>query len=245
MKLKIFKTKKEASLAASKTAAMILKKAIKSKGQANFIAATGKSQFEFLKDLIKYTNIDWRKTTMFHLDEYLRLSATHQASFQRYLKERLIDKVHPGKVHLIKGTAKNPQQECQRLNKLIAKKEIDVAFLGVGENGHLAFNDPPADFTTNEPFIMVKLNQTNRQQQVKEGWFAKISDVPKAAISMSIKQIMKSENIICLAFGERKSKIVRDCFTKKVSKLYPASILQKHPKADIYLDKKASALLKK
>jgi len=245
MKLNWFKTKKEASLVAAGKTAEILQAAIKSKDSATLVAATGKSQIEFIKNLVKDSSIDWSKVEMFHLDEYIGLLETHKASFRRYLKERLIDKVHPSKVFLINGNSKNPKEECKRLNKLISAKEIDVTFLGIGESGHLAFNDPPADFKTAKSYTIVKLNDVSRRQEVKEGYFSKLSDVPKQAISMSIKQIMKSKNIICLAFGKRKAQVIRDCFTKKISPMFPASILRKHKNAFIYLDKESAALLKK
>jgi len=244
MKLKIFKTKREASIAAAKNAAEILKRAVDSRGQANFVAATGKSQLEFLKHLVKDSSIDWSKTSLFHLDEYLGLSEMHPASLRRYLNDNLINKVNLGKMYLINGSSKNPAQECQRLNKIIIKKKIDIVFLGVGENGHLAFNDPPADFTTEKPFITVTLDEVNKKQQVKRGSFSDAAKVPKQAISMSIRQIMKSENIICLIFGKSKAEIVKDSFNKKITPLHPASILKKHNKATIYLDQASASLLK-
>jgi len=242
MKLNWFKTKKEASLVAAGKAAEILQKAIKSKGKATLVAATGRSQIEFLESLV-IQSIDWSKVEMFHLDEYIGLPKTHKASFRRFLKERLINKVHPGKINLI--NTKNPKDECKRLDRLIAKKKIDVTFLGIGESGHLAFNDPPADFKTTKPFIIVELDDKTKKQEVKEGWFSKKSDVPKQAISMSIKQIMKSKNIICLVFGKRKAKAVKECFGNKlISPMHPASILKKHKNTFIYLDKESAKLFK-
>ncbi|MBW2981620.1 glucosamine-6-phosphate deaminase [Candidatus Woesearchaeota archaeon] len=243
MKLNIFKTKKEAAFAAAKKAAGILNKTIASKGYANFIAATGVSQFELLDNLIKKFSIDWSKISMFHLDEYIGISDSHPASFRRYLKERIIDKVSLGMVYFIKGDSEDPKKECERLGKLIKGKEIDLAFLGVGENGHIAFNEPPADFHTEKPFIIVKLDKRTRMQQLKEGWFSRLSEVPKKAISMSIKQIMKSKNIICIAYDKRKAQAVRDCFGKKISPVNPASILQKNKNAFIYLDKNSASLI--
>jgi glucosamine-6-phosphate deaminase len=143
-------------------------------GRAAFVAATGVSQFEFLDALTSVPDIDWARTTMFHLDEYVGLSETHPASFRRYLKERLIARVHPGVVHLIEGDAPDPQEECRRLNRLIAGHEIDVSFVGIGENGHLAFNDPPADFEVEDGYIVVELDEACRRQQLGEGWFASL-----------------------------------------------------------------------
>ena len=127
---------------------------------------------------------------MYHLDEYVGIPSTHPASFRLYLTKRLVERVHPGKINFIKGDAPDPIVECKRISKLISKIKIDVAFVGIGENGHLAFNDPPADFETNEPFILVDLDEKCRKQQVDEGWFASIEEVPKKAISMSINDVM-------------------------------------------------------
>ena len=181
---------------------------------------------------------------MFHLDEYIGLPETHPASFRRYLKERLINKVHPGTVYLIQGDAKDPELECERLNKIISNMEVDVAFVGVGENGHLAFNDPPADFETEKPYIIVELDEVCRRQQLKEGWFKSLDEVPRRAISMSIKQIMKSKNIICIVPESRKAQAIKDCFEGEISPYHPASILRKHTNAFIFLDKDAAKFLK-
>lgn len=243
MKYETFETKDAMARAATEKAAQILKDAIRSKGHATFIVATGKSQFEFLEKLTKYSYIDWPKTTMFHLDEYVGLPATHPASFRRYLKGRFIDKVPLGKVYLIIGDAKNPEHECERLNRIIENEEIDVAFVGIGENGHLAFNDPPADFDTQEPFVVVELSETCRQQQCNEGWFPKISEVPKKAISITINQLMKSKNVVCVVPGKRKAQAVKHCLEGEVSPAHPASILRTHPHAVVYLDKDSSSLL--
>jgi glucosamine-6-phosphate deaminase len=180
---------------------------------------------------------------MFHLDEYVGLPETHPASFRRYLKERLIDRVHPGTVHVIRGDAPDSQAECQRLNRLIAQHQIDVAFVGIGENGHLAFNDPPADFAVDDPYIVVALDDACRRQQLGEGWFASLEDVPRRAISMSIKQIMRSRAIVCTVPDQRKAQAVHDCLTGEVSPLHPASILRQHERAYLFLDADAAAIL--
>ena len=245
MRCEIFGTKEEMAHAAAKNAAQILKEAILSKDRATFIVATGKSQFEFLENLTNDSSIDWTKTTMFHLDEYIGLPATHPASFCRYLKERFIDKVHPGMVHLIMGDTSEPEKECERLNRIIAGEEIDLAFVGIGENGHLAFNDPPADFETEKPFMIVDLDEACREQQYGEGWFSDIFDVPKQAISISIRQLMKSKHIICVVPGKRKAQAVKHCLEKEISPMYPASILRKHAHASIYLDTNSASLLSK
>ena len=243
MKIEVFKTKEKCGVAAAERGADILKQVIRAKGRASFIVATGASQFDFLKALAEKEGIDWRLTTMYHLDEYIGMDADHPASFRRYLKERLIDVVRPGTVHLIKGEAGDPAAECWRINDIISQDKIDVAFVGIGENGHLAFNDPPADFDTDVPYIIVELDDGCRQQQFGEGWFATLEEVPNTAISMSIQQIMKSETIICTVPDRRKARAVKECFEAEISPLHPASILRKHPRAFVYLDADAASLL--
>lgn len=243
--VRILKKKEEMGKAAAERAAGILKKAIKEKNEAVFVAATGASQFEFLEALTNITSVDWSKTIMFHLDEYIGIPESHPASFRKYLKERLIVKVHPGLVYLINGDAGDPQLECERLNRIISKKEIDVSFVGIGENGHLAFNDPPADFSTEKPYIVVELDEACRRQQLGEGWFKSFDEVPRRAISMSIKQIMKSKNVICTVPDSRKAQAVDDCLEGNVSSYHPASILRKHNNAFLFLDRNSAKLLEK
>jgi len=245
MKVKIFETKQEMSKAAAKEAVRILTSTIKEKGEAVFIAATGASQFEFLKNLTSMPSIDWSKTIMFHLDEYIGIPETHPASFRKYLKEKLIDKVNPGSVYLIKGDSGDPELECERIGKIIGQKEVDVAFVGIGENGHLAFNDPPANFDTEKPYLVVELDESCKRQQLSEGWFKSVDEVPRRAISMSIKQIMKSKNIICTVPDSRKEQAVKDCLEGDISPYHPASILRKHRNAFLFLDKDSAKLLKK
>jgi glucosamine-6-phosphate deaminase len=228
---------------AGKAAADLIIRAIKQKGQANIVLATGASQFETLKQLTSEKNIDWSKVVMFHLDEYIGLPETSKASFRKYLKERFLDKVSPLKAsYLINGEV-DPVLECNRLNEIIEQHPIDVALVGVGENGHLAFNDPPADFDVDSPYIIVKLEEKCRQQQHGEGWFDSVTDVPEQAISMSVKQILKSKNIICSVPDRRKAKAVKDCLEKPVSNHYPASILQLHSNCTYFLDGSSASLL--
>lgn len=243
MKVKIFETKQEMGKAAAEEAERILVNTIKDKGEAVFVAATGTSQFEFLEALTNIPSIDWSKTVMFHLDEYIGIPEDHPASFRKYLKERLIDKVHPGTVHLINGNVENPELECKRLSKITNEREVDVVFGGIGENGHLAFNDPPADFDTEKPYIVVKLNEVCRRQQLGEGWFKSLDDVPRRAISMSIKQIMKSKNIICTVPDSRKMQAVKDCIEGDICPEHPASILREHKSVFLFLDKDSAKLL--
>ena len=243
--MNVFKTssKLETSKAAAEAASTKLCDAIEANGQASFIVATGASQFDFLGSLTSDDAIDWSKTTMFHLDEYIGIPDTHPASFCKYLQERLVDVVHPGIVHFLNGIADNPQTECDRLNHLILQHQIDVAFVGIGENGHLAFNDPPADFETEDPYIVVELDEACRLQQVGEGWFNGLEDVPTHAISMSINHIMKSKSIICTVPDERKAEAVRNCIQGDITPMHPASILQNHNDCTVYLDNGSASLL--
>ena len=233
----------ELGKAAGKKAATLIRQAITEKGSANIILATGTSQFETLNQLVSEQGIDWSNVVMFHLDEYIGLPITAKASFRKYLKERFIEKLPSLKAaHLINGE-EDAERECKRLGDLIMKYPIDVALVGIGENGHLAFNDPPADFETEEPYIIVQLDEACREQQLGEGWFDALEDVPKQAISMSIKQIMKSNHIICCVPDSRKAIAVKNTLEQAVSNLYPASILQLHPHCTIYLDKRSALLL--
>lgn len=215
---------------------------IAAQGQARIVAATGASQFTFLAHLVAEPAIAWARVTMFHLDEYIGLPATHPASFRRYLHERLIDHVHPGACVLIDGEA-DPLLECRRLDELIQAAPIDVALVGIGENGHLAFNDPPADFETDEPYIVVDLDEACRRQQLGEGWFPALDDVPRRAISMSIRQIMAARKVFCIVPERRKAAAVRRCLEEEISPLCPASILRRHPDVELYLDAESAALL--
>jgi len=242
MKPEIFENKLELGRAAADKATEIIKRSISERGTSYLIAATGASQFEFL-DVLVAKPIDWSKVVFFHLDEYVGLPANHPASFRCYLKERIINRVRPQAFHLIHGEAADPQAECRRLGQLIAEVIIDAAFVGIGENGHLAFNDPPADFLTEEPYIVVDLDEACRRQQVGEGWFKTIEEVPRQAISMSIRQIMKAQKVLCMVPDQRKAEAVKRTLESEVSPLRPASILQSHPNAYLYLDRESASLL--
>ncbi len=244
MKKFIYKTKYQAGKAAATEAAKAIKDAIKQNGQANIILATGTSQLDMLENLITDKGIDWSRVTMFHLDEYIGLPANHPASFRRYLKEHFVDKV-PGlkAAHFVQGDADDPKQECLRLDAIIAAHPIDVALVGIGENGHLAFNDPPADFQTQQPYIIVELDERCRRQQLGEGWFATLEQVPRRAISMSIRQIMKSDCLIVTVPERRKAEAVKNALEGPVINMCPASILQRHKNCKIFMDEDAASLL--
>jgi glucosamine-6-phosphate deaminase len=245
MEVVISDTKAEAGRRAAVQGAQILRDALAGGGEATIIVATGASQFDMLADLVRAPGIDWGRVTAFHLDEYVGMPVTHGASFRKYLRERFLAPLPtpPAAFHEINGEAADPQAECARLNALIAGRRIAVAFVGIGENGHLAFNDPPADFETEKPYIVVELDEACRRQQLGEGWFPDFASVPTRAISMSIHQILKSERIICTVPDTRKAVAVKNCLEGPVSPNAPASILQTHADTTIYLDRDSASLL--
>jgi glucosamine-6-phosphate deaminase len=241
MQIHIFSTKDEMARAAAQCAAEGLQSALAERGAANLILATGASQFEMLACLANLP-VDWRRVTVFHLDEYIGLPDTHPASFRKYLRERFTEKV-PGLAafHAVDGRAADPVAECRRVGELILHHPIDVACIGIGENGHLAFNDPPADFDTGEPYLVVTLDEACRRQQLGEGWFPTLEDVPRQAISMSIRQILKSKRIVCTVPDQRKAEAVQNAVRGPVTNRVPASILQTHSTCDLFLDEAAAA----
>jgi len=238
--LRVFDKKEEAGKAAAVQAETAIRSAIQARGLARIIAATGAAQFEFLEALTAASGIDWKSVELFHLDEYIGLPMTHPASFCKYLQDRLISKTGIHRHHLLDGS-NAAEQTVRRVNQAISAAPIDVAFAGIGENGHLAFNDPPADFDVNDPFIIVNLDERCRQQQVGEGWFANIAEVPTQAISMSIRQILKSREIIAIVPDARKAPAVKACFEGAISPMAPASILRTHANTAIYLDTQSAS----
>lgn len=244
MQTEIFKTKEETGAAAAARAADTIRRALAERGRANIILATGASQFEMLDALTRASGIDWSRVTLFHLDEYIGVDESHPASFRRYLRERFIERVgNLGAAHLIDGGADDPTELCRRMGALIACHPIDLACAGIGENGHLAFNDPPADFATETPYLVVDLDRQCREQQLGEGWFATLDDVPRRAISMSVRQIMKSTRLVITVPDLRKAEAVRRTLQDPVSPDIPASILRHHGDCRLYLDEAAASLL--
>ncbi|MBE9464290.1 glucosamine-6-phosphate deaminase [Dyadobacter subterraneus] len=243
MKIVVSETNTELGYKAGKHAAELIREAIAEKGFSNVILATGTSQFETLNQLIREEEIDWSKVTMFHLDEYIGMQISHPASFRKYLKERFLANVPALKDYFLINGEDDAEAETIRLDELILAHPIDVALVGVGENGHLAFNDPPADFDTEKPYLIVNLDEPCRKQQMNEGWFATLEDVPQQAISMSVQQIMKSKHIICSVPDQRKAVAVKNSLENEISNLFPASILQTHPDCVFYLDKASASLL--
>lgn len=243
MVIKVFDDKESLGKAAAEQAAAAIRTAIKQHRQARMIAATAASQLEFLGALTKAPDIDWVRVEVFHLDEYIGLPITHPGSFRKMLLEQLIRKTAITNYHLLDGDAANPTEVVRPVGKELSSAPIDIAVLGIGENGHIAFNDPPADFKTEEPYIIVNLDEACRRQQVGEAWFADISQVQKQAVSMSVRQILKSKEILAVVPDTRKAQAVKACFEGEISPLAPASVLRTHPNATIYLDKNSASLL--
>lgn len=239
----IFSTPQEMGMKAAEYGASLLKDLLADREHVNLVVATGASQFSVLGNLVLHDGIDWSRVHGFHLDEYVGMSSDHPASFCRYLRERFVEKVPLASFEYIQGDKANPVEECLRLSKLLDGHRLDLAFVGIGENGHLAFNDPPADFETEDSYLMVELDEACRRQQMGEGWFETLEKVPTHAISMSIRQIMKIENIVCSVPDLRKADAVRSALEDSVSPDLPASILQNHPKVSIFLDQSAASKL--
>jgi glucosamine-6-phosphate deaminase len=243
MLLRVFNDKATLGQAAAEQAAAAIRRALDVRGQARIVAATAASQLEFLDALTKMTDIDWTKVEAFHLDEYIGLPITHPGSFRKMLMEQLISKTGIRRYHLLEGDAADPAAAVREAGRQLSSAPIDIAFLGIGENGHIAFNDPPADFNTEEPYIIVNLDEACRRQQVGEAWFADISQVPTRAISMSARQILKAREILAVVPDRRKAEAVKACFDGEISPMAPASILRQHRNATVYLDRNSASLL--
>jgi len=242
----IFETKTQSGAAAASHGAEKIRAAISARGKASIIVATGASQFEMLDALVAAPGIDWYQVTAFHLDEYVGLPINHPASFRKYLWERFVRRLpSPLRAFHYLDAERDIEALIAEKSTIISRHAIDVAFIGIGENGHLAFNDPPANFETETPYLVVTLDEACRRQQAGEGWFAKMSDVPIHAISMSVKQILKSASIVCTVPDERKAQAVRGAIEGPITPQLPASILQQHADTKIFLDKPAASMLKK
>lgn len=245
MEIQVLDSKEKLGEAAATCGAEAIRGAIARSGHAYIILATGASQLEMLKALVE-KEIDWSRVTAFHLDEYIGLPMSHPASFRKYLKERFVEKSgNVAEFHYIDPDRDGPEEGCKRLSRLIGEVQIDAAFIGIGENAHLAFNDPPADFETEEPYIIVDLDEACRNQQFGEGWFDVPEDVPKRAISMSIRQILKSNRLIVTVPDERKAKAVKCALEDEVTPHCPASILRRHQECTLFLDRGSASLIEK
>ena len=241
MKVVVRKTPQELGTAAAQLCAQVIGEAIREKGKARVVFSTGASQFELFDALLK-SDIDWTRVEMFHLDEYVALPESHPASFRKYLKSRFIDKVQLKQVTLVNGEAEL-SGELKRLGEALTAEPIDLGLIGIGENAHIAFNDPPADFDTKEAYKVVNLSDTCKRQQVGEGWFATEDDVPKQAITMTAHEIMNIEHIISCVPNAVKAKAVHDTLTQPVSNLVPATLLRTHADFNLFIDDNSASLL--
>lgn len=242
MRVRVYEDRASLAQAAAEQAAAAIRRSIEERGKARIIGASAASQIEFLEALIAMPGIDWKRVELFHLDEYKGLPSTHPASFCKFLEERLISKTGIVETHLLRGE-EPPDEVIERTNSAISEAPIDVAFVGIGENGHLAFNDPPADFETEEPFLIVELDEACRQQQIAEGWFPDLKSVPKQAISMSVRQVLKAREILAVVPGPRKAEAIKKCLEGPISNQAPSSILRNHANATVYLDHQSAGLL--
>jgi glucosamine-6-phosphate deaminase len=242
MQIRIARDRAAMSAAAAEHAAASIRGTIERRGKARIVVATGASQLEFLNALTATPRIDWQRVELFHLDEYAGLPESHPASFRRYLRENLLEKTNITTYHFLDGQ-EDLDAVRRRIGDELLNEDVDVVFAGIGENGHLAFNDPPADFRTTEPYIVVKLDEACRRQQVGEGWFDSLADVPDTAISMSIQQMLKARELIVVVPDERKAAAVREALEGELTPAVPASILRKHPNVTVYLDEPAASLL--
>jgi glucosamine-6-phosphate deaminase len=240
MKINILKTPKEVGIAAAEFSTAILNKAIVEKGSARLILSTGASQFETLEAFIEQ-KVDWEKVEMFHLDEYVNLPQSHPASFCKYLLERFVNKVNLKCCHFVNGTG-DIARNIRELTVAIRKRPIDLALVGIGENAHIAFNDPPADFNTEAAYIVVNLDDNCKRQQVREGWFPTINDVPKQALSMTVYQILQSKVIVSAVPHQVKANAIKLMLENDETPMIPATILKKHPNFHVFLDQGSASM---
>ena len=243
MRLRILDTPTALARAAADQSASSIQKAIVERGCCRLVLATGNSQIEFLELLTNTKGIDWQSVECFHLDEYVGLAMSHPASFRKFLLERVIRKTGVVHYHFLDGESADLSGAIRKVSIPLTSADIDLAFVGIGENGHIAFNDPPADFETEQPYIVVELDEACRRQQVGEGWFTDIAQVPKRAISMSPRQILKAREIISIVPDFRKARAVKLCLEGEIRPIAPASILRRHPNTTLYLDRDSSSLL--
>jgi glucosamine-6-phosphate deaminase len=244
MHIKVFSNPIEMAREAASLAASSIRSRLAVQRTVVLLAATGTSQLDFLEDLTRDRSIDWSRVELFHLDEYIGLGIEHPASFARYIRDRLIRPTGISNYHLLDG-ARDPHEVIVESNAEISSRVVDIAFVGIGDNGHLAFNDPPANFEAEDPYLIVELDARCRRQQVNEGWFATLDDVPQQAISMSVKQILKSREIIAIVPDKRKSLAVKHSIEGPIVPSVPASILQRHTNLTIFLDKDSASLLER
>ncbi|MHA1524705.1 MAG: glucosamine-6-phosphate deaminase [Alphaproteobacteria bacterium] len=238
-----FGNENDMAMAAAEAVAADLRAILATKPRATVMFATGTSQLKLLAQLIKQPAIDWGRVRMCHLDEYIGIEPSHRASFVHYLQNKLLAHLPFAQTVLIDGMARDADKECARLGQLLPQGSVDLGLVGIGENCHIAFNDPPADFETRASFIVVDLDEACRRQQVNEGWFASIAEVPKQAISASVNFILSADRIHCVVPGARKAQAVCDCLEGEISPQLPASVLRRHNAATLYLDAGSASLL--
>ncbi|MBE5751949.1 MAG: glucosamine-6-phosphate deaminase [Clostridiales bacterium] len=241
MKLIIKQTKEEMGKLAAQHTAKLINEAIAKQGYARILLSTGASQFPFFDEIVK-ENVDWSKVEMFHLDEYVGISEDHPASFKRYLLDRFVNKVNPGKAYLINGQG-NPEETIANLTALLNDKPVDVGLIGIGENAHIAFNDPPADFYDTRAYKVVTLDQRCLQQQIGEGWFKNVEETYKQAISMTCPQIMKCKSIISVVPYKVKAEAIYNTLTRDLTPEVPATLLKQHADCTVYCDADSASLL--
>ena len=239
MNIHVYKTTQEMGLEAAKLIAAKLNEAIDKKGEARLLLSTGASQFEMM-DALTRLPVDFSKVIMFHLDEYVSLPISHVASFRKYLMERFVSKVHPKEAVFVNGEG-DVAANIAYISRRVKEAPVDVGVIGIGENGHIAFNDPPADFETEDAYRVVTLDERCRKQQVGEGWFATVDDVPKQAISMCVKQIMSCRCIVSVVPHSVKTEAVKNTLAQNVNNLVPATILKTHVSWDLYQDADSAA----
>lgn len=244
LSVEIYYNKKDLGKAAADLAEKKINDAISQKGEAVIVFASAGSQIEFIDFLIT-RSLDWEHLHVFHLDEYIGISEQHPASFRRFLYDRILDKVSIGKFYPIEGEKSDSESECTRIDKIFSEKQVDIACIGIGENGHIAFNEPPANFNDEVNFKIIELDNISRMQQVKEGWFKSLDDVPKRAITMTIPAILSSKSIVCSVPDERKAQAVKNTLEGLISPDVPASILRNHPIATLLLDTSSASSLTK
>ncbi len=243
--IEVYPTKEDLWRAAALSAASVMRKTISAKGLVRLIVATGNSQEGAVAGLVQAAGIDWSRAEVFHMDEYVGLPPSHDASFRKWLDTRITDRVHPGRIHYLDGNAPDPGEECRRYERLLRSAPIDLCLLGIGENGHIAFNDPHmADFADALGVKRVTLDERCRGQQVAEGHFLTVGDVPPEALTLTCPMLMSAENIVCSVPGPRKAEAVRNALEGPVATACPASILRTHPRATIFLDLDSASLLR-
>jgi len=240
----IYPSKMETSEAAAREASSILRNAVAKRGSARIIVGTGNSQDDLIRALVQAPGLDWSRVEVFHMDEYVGMSSEHPASFRRWLKTHLVDIVHPGKAHYIRGDAPDSSQECERYAALLHSAPIDICFIGFGENGHIAFNDPGvAD--SHDPLAVkrVTMDERCRRQQVGEGHFPTIEAMPKEALTLTCPELLRAGHLICTVPDQRKAEAVKNALTGPITEACPSSFVRTHPAAAIYLDADSASLL--